>query len=64
MRYRAAIRYVEGHQRYHVEDIEANSIRAALERVVETVPDAILAAADLVEIRPSLEDENRPYSPA
>lgn len=63
MRYRAAIRYVEGRPRYHVEDIEADSIRTALERVVSVVPETILAVADLVEIRPSVDEEERPYSP-
>jgi hypothetical protein len=64
MRYRVAVRYTDGRQRYHIEDIDAESIAGALRAVEQRVAEHILAAADLVEVRPQIEDDTtRSYSP-
>jgi hypothetical protein len=63
LRYRVAVRYTDERQRYHVEDIEADSMADALRAVEQRVAAGVLATADLVEIRPQIEgDTERSYS--
>jgi hypothetical protein len=57
------VRYTDERQRYHVEDIEADSMADALRAVEQRVAAGVLATADLVEIRPQIEgDTERSYS--
>lgn len=64
LRYRVAVRYTAERQRYHIEDIEAESIAGALRAVEQRVESGILAVADLVEVRRQIEgDTERSYSP-
>lgn len=62
MRYRVTVRFVDGRQRYHIEDIAAGSMKDALHAIVDAVPRAVLDTADLVEVRPHVSDEERDYS--
>jgi hypothetical protein len=62
LRYRVTVRFVDGRQRYHIEDIEADSMKDALRAIVDTVPRSVLDTADLVEVRPQVSDEERDYS--
>jgi hypothetical protein len=64
LRYRVAVRYTDERQRYHIEDIEEESMAGALRAVEQRVAARILATADLVEVRAHIEgDTERSYSP-
>lgn len=60
--YRVTIRHGHPH-RYHVEDVAAASLRAAVRIAAERFPEQADASADLVEIRLQREPERREYSP-
>ncbi|HUH12585.1 MAG TPA: hypothetical protein VMK65_05725 [Longimicrobiales bacterium] len=62
-RYRMAIRFGEVRQTYHVADVEAPSLRAALREAADAVPDDVDRTADLVEIRRTVDPEARPMGP-
>ena len=61
--YRMTLRHGERGKRYHVVDIEAESLRDAMMQAVNAVPAAMDASADLVEIRVHVDSETRTYSP-
>jgi hypothetical protein len=64
VKYRATIRYVSGVQRYHVVDLEADSLEHALRALVEAFPSGLESSADLLEVRRQVDVETRPQSPA
>ena len=60
--FRVTIRFGRQRYHYHVEDVAAEDLRAALVRAAERAPvDA--AAGDLAEVRLLPEPENREYTP-
>ncbi len=58
--YRATIRY-GAPQTYHVLDVEAADLPAALERVARSFPEGSAATADLVEVRRQVAPQSRGY---
>lgn len=62
MKYRATIRYISGVQRYHVVDLEAESLEQALRGLMDAFPEG-LDSADLIEVRRQVDAESRPQSP-
>lgn len=58
--FRATIRYGVP-QTYHVLDVEAADLPAALERVARAFPEGSAGTADLVEVRRQAAPESRPY---
>jgi hypothetical protein len=61
--YRVTIRFGAPKQQYHMEDIDANSLREALRLAAERFPDAALASADLAEVRRQVDPEERSFTP-
>jgi hypothetical protein len=61
--FRVTIRYGGRGQRYHVLDVEAETVVGALRRVVEAFPAEVEPTADLVEVRLLLEPAEREYGP-
>lgn len=61
--YRATIRYRTDRQRYHMEDVDAPDLRAALSALMSRFPDELAASADLLEIRRQLDDDERAFTP-
>jgi hypothetical protein len=51
VKYRATIRYGTGVQRYHVEDLDADSLVEALRKLADRFPADARATADLLELR-------------
>lgn len=62
-RYRATLRYGGARHQYHVMDVEAASLVAAIRAVADQVPAEADATADLVEIRRQTDPEQREYTP-
>jgi hypothetical protein len=61
--FRVTIRYGQRSHRYHVRDIEAVSLGAAIGRAAETFPDEVGDGGDLVEIRLQADPAGREYAP-
>lgn len=61
--YRVTIRFGAPKQQYHMEDLQANSLREALRQAAEQFPAAALDSADLAEIRRQVEPEARSFTP-
>jgi hypothetical protein len=61
--YRVTIRFGAPKQQYHMDDIEASSLRDALRLVAERFPDDALHSADLAEVRRQVEPEQRSFTP-
>jgi hypothetical protein len=61
--FRVTIRYGQRSHRYHVRDIEAESLGMAIARVAETFPEEVGAGGDLVEIRLQADPAGREYVP-
>ncbi len=57
--YRMTLRHGAPGKRYHVVDIEATDLRAALMQAVNAFPPNSEATADLIEIRVSVDPEQR-----
>jgi hypothetical protein len=55
--YRVTIRYGRPH-RYHLEDVEAPTLRDALRLAVDGFPSEIEASSDLLEIRKQADPHN------
>jgi len=51
MKFLATLRYGLGRLRYHPQTLEAESLREAMELLLQTAPSEVLDTADLVEIR-------------
>lgn len=62
-RYRMAIRFGDVHQTYHMADVQAPTLQAALREAAALIPDEVNRTADLVEIRRSMDPEARPMGP-
>jgi hypothetical protein len=60
--YRLTIRYGSPH-RYHMADIEAVSLEAALRDAASQVPEAAGDSADVVELRRMADPDTRQYGP-
>ena len=61
--FRATVRWSTDRQHYHVEDIEAPDLAAALELLGARLPHEIGARADLVELRLQPDPEAREFGP-
>jgi hypothetical protein len=61
--YRMTLRHGAPRQRYHVVDIDAPNIRAALMQAVNAFPADGESTGDLIEIRVHVEPEQRDYTP-
>ena len=61
--FRATIRWTLDRQRYHVEDIDAPDLAAALELLRARIPREVGEHADLVELRRQREPEARELGP-
>ena len=57
--FRATIRWTSDRQRYHVEDIDADDLPAALELLRARMPEEVGVHADLVELRRQRDPEAR-----
>ena len=61
--YRMTLRHGTPARRYHVVDIEADNIRAAMMQAVNAFPPDGEGTGDLIEIRVHVDPEQRNYSP-
>ncbi len=61
-RFRATLRYGAPHT-YHVVDVEADSLRAALREIAERFPRDADLSADLLEVRKQTAPDQRVYTP-
>jgi hypothetical protein len=61
MDYQVTVRYGRTHVRYHTMDVSGDDFRDALEAVAESLPDEIAKEADLLEMRPASDPEDREY---
>lgn len=63
MNYQITVRYSagQGRQRYHLDAIEADDLAMALQMAADRLPAAVAESGDLVEIRPEVSPEERPY---
>lgn len=60
MTFQVTVRYGERY-RYHTYTVEADDARAALRAAADALPDEVAGGADLVEIRPAPEADEREY---
>jgi hypothetical protein len=58
--YRVTIRYGARAQRYHVEDVSADSLSDAVRAVADAFPEAA-TDADLIEVRLQVDPDARAY---
>ena len=61
--YRMTLRHGTPARRYHVVDLEAPNLRAALMQAVNAFPPDGENTADLIEIRVHIDAEQRNYTP-
>ena len=61
--FRATVRWVTDRQRYHMEDIDAPDIAAALAQLHERLPADVARHADLLELRRQQDAGARVYAP-
>lgn len=61
MRFQVTIRYGDTRQRYHLFTVSAPGIADALRAAAADLPEEVAREGTLVEIRPSLEPEDRSY---
>lgn len=59
--YQVTVRYGSRRQRYHTYRVDAPDVVGALREAAEDVPEAIADEADLVEIRPVPDPDEREY---
>lgn len=57
--YRVTVRYGMERLRYHLDRVEAESIREAMTQAARELPDEVASQGDLVEIRPAVDPEAR-----
>ena len=62
MKFRMTLRHGSPGKRYHVVDLEAPDIRAALMQAVNAFPPGGEATGDLIEIRVHVDPEARDYT--
>lgn len=61
--YRMTLRHGSPGKRYHVVDLDAPNLRAALMQAVNAFPPGGENTGDLIEIRVHIEPEQRDYTP-
>jgi hypothetical protein len=61
MNYRVTVRYGERRQRHHTLDVEAPDLPGALRAAAERIPSEIADTADLAEVRPAPDPDQRTY---
>jgi hypothetical protein len=61
--FRATVRWVTDRQRYHVEDVEADDLAAALTQLHGRLPADVVQHADLLELRRHQGQDERPRGP-
>ena len=61
--YRMTLRHGSPGKRYHIVDIEAEDLRAAMMQAVNAFPAGTESSADLMEIRVHADPEQRAYTP-
>jgi hypothetical protein len=63
MRFRLTVRWGQPPTRYHLAEIEADGLAAALAQAASSLPAEVAATADLAEFRPASEPSEREYLP-
>ena len=63
MKFRMTLRHGSPGKRYHVVDLDAADIRAALMQAINALPPGSEATGDLIEIRVHVDPEERNYAP-
>jgi len=61
MKFQVTVRYGTQYQRYHTLEVAGDDVRAALRAAAEAVPDEVAAHADLVEMRSTVDPDERSY---
>lgn len=61
MDYQVTVRYGTERVRYHLDTVQAETLRDAMLAAAEALPDDVSDEADLVEIRPAVDQEARTY---
>ena len=61
--FRATVRWTTDRQRYHVEDIDAPDLAAALDLLGARLPREVGEHADLVELRRQRDPDAREFTP-
>ncbi len=61
--FRLTVRWGTPPTRYHLVDVEGADLRDALARGAANLPDEVAASADLAELRPLADPEEREYLP-
>lgn len=59
--YQVTVRYGGERVRYHTVDVSAGDIREALSAAAGEIPDEVAESADLVELRVSIDPDDRSY---
>ena len=64
MLFRITVRYVSaGAHRYHIDDVEADTLAEAMSQSAARMPADVGASADLVEVRRQADPDRREYTP-
>jgi len=61
MHFQVTVRYGSQYQRYHTLAVEGPTVREALRAAADALPEEIADEADLVEMRPSVDPDERSY---
>lgn len=61
MKFHLTVRWGHPRTRYHQETLDAPNLREALARAAASLPDDVARTADLAEVRPAPEPEDREY---
>ncbi len=61
MDFQVTVRHGSRYQRYHTLEVSGEDVRAALRAAAEQLPDEVAEEADLVEIRPAVDPDERSY---
>ena len=61
MNFQVTVRYGTRYQRYHTLEVAGDDVREALRAAAEAIPDEVASHADLVEMRPTVDPDERRY---
>lgn len=61
MEYRLTVRYGAPKMKYHIATVTGRDLREVLRRVADELPDEVASTGSLVEIRPEVDPEERPW---
>lgn len=61
MKFHLTVRWGHPRTHYHQAEVEAPGLREALERAARSLPDEVAATADLAELRPAPDPDERSY---